>query len=485
MKKVLFTATLFATTICNAQVVLWDGEDKEIGTYGGFWDRGNPTVVENPEKDGINTSDKCLKFTMTGDAFGEKHVACPFRDWITPDLAGNRRLSFMVKKSVNENVKVELSDPTDGSSNYWQNVAAWYSGDGKWQKIVLDFSTNDGLNDFPGVFAIEGQTAHVAEPQDVYIDNIVIEPIPMVGLTPLKDVTDETLTGDITVSGSYMKGTCVNANSDWFDVEYNDFATLKNKLTSGITSIDMKSAIVKEAYNSANDVNPNALLFATEADGYNVVIDGTCATLNLNENYAFSSPEDFDATTVNFTRSRIAGYNSFVLPFWVSATDLGASKVYTHKEGTIFKLDTDAYNPNGYVDANVPFIADYAAASDEVIVFANKGVCATPASFDGAFKGVYARQSAEGLWGINASGKLQIGGSTANINAFHAYLIDDVVSGVNSISIFDGKEVTAINTVQASEGVKVSGECYDLQGRRVAYPQKGLYIVNGCTVAIW
>ena len=470
---------LFAATVCNAQVVLWDGEDKALGTMGGFWDRCSPSVVENPEKDGINTSDKCLKFTMTGDDFGKKHVACPFRDWIQPNLAGNRRLSFMMKKSVNENVLVELSDPTNpGAEGYWQKVAAWYGGSGKWQKVVLDFSTNEGLNDFPGVMAITGQTSSVTEAQDVYIDNIVIEPIPMVGETPLKNVTNGTLTGAITVTGSYMKGKCSNANGDWYDVTYDDFATLKNKVSAGITSINMEGAIVKEAYNSIGAINPNALIYATAADGDNVVIDGTCATLNLNDGYAFSCPEDFTATTVNLTRSRIAGYNSFVLPFWVSATDLGASKVYTHKEGTTFKLDTDAYNPNGYAGANVPFLADYAAASSDVIVFSNKGVCAT-GDLGTTFVGVYAPQSAKDLYGINNDGKLQKGGSGATINSFRAYLTD--VSGAREINFED--ETTGLTDVSSktSDG---RGECFNLAGQRVAQPTKGLYIVNGRKVVI-
>ena len=481
MRKLFLLGMLFAATVCNAQVVLWDGEDASItsrNAYGGFWDRGNPSVVDNPEKDGINTSDKCLKFTMTGDDFGKKHVACPFRDWIKPNLAGNRRLSFMIKKSVNENVLVELSDPTNGAPGYWQKVAAWYGGSGKWQKVVLDFSTNDGLNDFPGVMAITGQTGSVTVAQDVYIDNIVIEPIPMVGLTPLKDVTPGTLTGAKTVTGSYMKGKCSNANGDWFDVNYDDFATLQNKVAAGITSIDMRGAIVKEAYNSIGAINPNALIYATEADGDNVVIGGTCATLNLNDEYAFSCPEDFTATTVNLTRSRIKGYNSFVLPFWVSATDLGASKVYTHKEGTTFKLDTDAYNPNGYAGANVPFLADYAAASSDVIVFSNKGVCAT-GSLGTTFVGVYAPQSAETLYGINNDGKLQKGGSGATINSFRAYLT--AVSGAREITFED--ETTGLTDVSSktSDG---RGECFNLAGQRVAQPTKGLYIVNGRKVVI-
>lgn len=251
MKKLFLLTTVFFATVCSAQTVLWDGEDEAItsrNANGGWWDRGNPAVVENPEKDGINASAHCLKFTMTGNDFGQKHLALPFRDWMTPDLKGNRRFSFMIKKAVNENVKVELSDPTNGADNYWEKTAAWYGGDGKWQKVVLDFSTNAGMNDFPGVFAIEAQTASVDAPQDVYVDNVVIEGMPMVDGVVLKDVADNSLTGSIRVTGSLMRGDCQNANGDWFRVDYDDFAVLKEKLAADATELDIRGVTLKDAY---------------------------------------------------------------------------------------------------------------------------------------------------------------------------------------------------------------------------------------------
>ena len=471
-----------AAMTAQAQVVLWDGEDASItsrNAYGGFWDRGNPSVVDNPEMDGINKSAKCLKFTMTGDDFGKKHVACPFRDWIQPNLAGNRRLSFMIKKSVNENVLVELSDPTNpGAEGYWQKVAAWYGGSGKWQKVVLDFSTNEGLNDFPGVFAITGQTSSVTEAQDVYIDNIVIEPIPMVGLIPLNNVTDGTLTGAITVSGSYMKGECQNANGDWVKVEYDDFATLKNKVAPGITSIDMRGAIVKEAYNSVGAINPNALIYATAADGDNVVIGGTCATLNLNDGYAFSCPEDFNATTVHVYRSLQAGINTMCLPFYVGQAEISTNcKIATFKSGTTFTYANHA-------EANVPFLATAVDADKEKLYFENKGVVNTPGALGTTFVGVYIPLGAgkvTGKWGINADGKLQMGGASATISAFHAYLAEVPVSA-REITIDDG-EVTGIVNVKS---LVPAEECvaFDLQGRQVAQPTRGLYIVNGKKIVV-
>lgn len=257
MKKYFIVLAVFSATVCNAQIVLWDGEDESITSrneFGGWWDRGNPSVVENPEKDGINPSNKCLKFTMTGNDFGQKHLALPFRDWMNAEsgnqlnLNGNRRFSVMIKKAQNENLLVELSDPTNGADNYWQKTAAWYGSEGRWQKVVLDFSTNDGMNDYPGVFAITAQTGDVNEPQDVYVDNIMVEPQPMVGGQLLKDVADNSLTGSVVVTGSLMRGDCQNANGDWFRVDYDDFALLKDKLASDVTTLDVRGVTLKDAY---------------------------------------------------------------------------------------------------------------------------------------------------------------------------------------------------------------------------------------------
>lgn len=60
---------------------------------------------------------------------------------------------------------------------------------------------------------------------------------------------------------------------------------------------------------------------------------------------------------------------------------------------------------------------------------------------------------------------------------------DDNVQAREWSIVFEGDETTGINTVLGSE-FTVNGEYYDLQGRRVAQPTKGLYIVNGRKVVI-
>ena len=489
MKKLLLTlVSLVTATAASAQIVLWDGEDDAItsrNANAGWWDRGNPTLVDNPEKDGINKSNKCLKFTMTGD--GNKQVALPFRDWIKPDLKGNRRLSFMIKKVVNENVLVELSDPTNGVDNYWQKVAAWYGGDGKWQKVVLDFSTNDGLNDFPGVFAITAQTSSVTSNQDVYIDNIVIEPVPMVGEKALKDITDGSLTGNITLSGSYMKGDCQNANGDWFKVEYNDFETLKKKLgDNAVTSVDMRGTILKDAYNSTRggkNQNPNCIIYADAffaENNENVVVNGTTTTLILNDQYSFNAPIDFTATAVELTRNVQAGINSFYLPFSVTKKEVGAAKIATWKEGVTFETQDN-------IAANTPFITTGATAATK-LNFGEKTVVTTPTTSDGKFVGIYVPQtSTVGKYGINSAGKIEAGSSTTKCNAFHAWLTD-IPAAAREITI-DG-DATGINSIENGKQ-KNDDVWYDLQGRRIGQwsmvngqLKSGIYIINGKKVVV-
>lgn len=281
MKRYLFWAALAAASVCNAQTVLWDGEDESITSrneFGGWWDRGTPSVVENPEKDGINPSAKCLHFTMTGNDFGQKHVALPFRDWMTVNLQGGRRVSLMIRKAQNDNVMIELSDPTNGVDNYWEKTAAWYGSEGSWQKVVLDFSTNANLNDFPGVMGITAQTGDVTAPQEVWIDNIVVEPMAKVGETALKDVADNSLTGDVKVTGSLMRGDCQNTNGDWFRVDYDDFALLKDKLAADAKSLDLRGVILKDPYYDQIQEKCPGIVIYTDND----TLDGIRQLTNAN-----------------------------------------------------------------------------------------------------------------------------------------------------------------------------------------------------------
>ena len=146
-----------------------------------------------------------------------------------------------------------------------------------------------------------------------------------------------------------------------------------------------------------------------------------------------------------------------------------------------------------HADANVPFITaelnnipennEFTFNNNQKYVEATTNV-----SFGNDFKGVYAPQSAENLYGIDTNGKLHKGGDKAKINAFHAYYLPANGAEAPAKISFDG-EATGIDAVTTTT-TSANGAVYDLSGRRVAANlaaaklAKGIYVVNGKKVAV-
>lgn len=498
---IMASATSFAQT-----TLLWNGEDKDLNTTAGFWNDGSPEVVNNPETDGINTSTKCIKFVATKKGAGatETTIKLPFKELISPDspieMNGRKRISFLIKKPDTENVKVELSrDTKDGVDGYWKHRAIWYAGNNTWQKLVFDFSDNNEF-DHPEVLAITVSN-NTDNDIDVYIDNIVIEDAPKVNGKLFSNLTDEDKKGKVKLTGAWMKGSCMNVDDGWKTINYNDYEYFNSLMTDGLTSVDIREAQASDVdADMLIKVNPNALLYANEAyDHVNVVAKQNFTNANneevtalyaakgleLTDANAFSCPEAFTAAKVKLTRAVREGINSFVLPFYAGADELGADALATFKEADASKV---SFTKDDHANANVPFIT-VNATENNVFTFNNnqKYVEATPASFDKAFKGVYAPQSATGLYGINADGKLQKGGTDAKIKSFHAFYEAAAGQAAPAKISFEG-EATSINNVAAA--TVANGAVYDLSGRRVAEKLagaslvKGIYVVNGKKVVV-
>ena len=474
MKKIFLLALSFFAYTGFAQTVLWDGET----ATNGVWADGAPSVVDNPEKDGVNTSDKCIRFTMTNDS---KIIKIKFADNVQTKLNGSTRVSLMIKKPVAENVQIELSDPWDGSTGYWEKVAAYYNGSGKWQKVVFDFASNPAF-DCPGLISITAQTADVTEAQDVYIDNIVLEPATTVNGKLLSDVEDGSLTGNVKLTGAWMKGDCSNPD-DWERYDYDDFAALKTKLSPSVTSIDMtEDVVLKDAYNAFLDVNPNIIVYADEAvNGDNVVINSVANNVVIKQDGAFSIPTGFTAKSVTVEKPLSAGYNALVLPFDVTAAELGAEALSTCTgvsgdggEKTVVLADAET------VTANTPMVVKGAKEATG-LVFGKKAFKATTATpTSGEFKGVYAPQSAAGLWLIGGDGTFSKGADGAQVTAFGAYWD---VPGAASLRL---ETSTGITGVEADGGQMV--DVYTIGGVKVRTAEastaldgleKGVYIVAG------
>ena len=491
MKKITLCAiALMASATSFAQTTLWNGEDKALGKSNtGFWERCTPEVVNNPTKDAVNGSDKCLKFTIAGTNWDNGDVV------ISKDGGydfASKRLSLKIKKDDNSNVKVELTCK-NGDDKAFKKVAAWYDGAGEWRTIYFDFSTN-GEFDKPYEIAIYPTTDNFEGSKEVYIDDIRIEALPKVDDMNLADVADGSLAGNIKLAGAWLKGECHNVEGDWVKVVYNDFEKISAKLSDAVTSVDMRGTVTKNVDVDQFFKNPNTIVYTDEAYNHaNVVADGKAVSVELTDANAFAIPENFTAASVKLTRTLREGINSFVLPFWVNPDELGATELATYYEKsegnnvTFVKKDKSVG-----VEANVPFITCNVAADkageNMDLNFNDKGFVATPAAFDGAFKGVYAPQKANGLYGIDANGKLHKGGETATINAFHAYYQpadgQEAAAAIGFTSETAGISNVTTTASSAAKGV------YDLSGRRVAANlaaaklAKGIYVVNGKKVAV-
>lgn len=486
MKKIItFSFALMASATMFGQTTLWDGESFNIHDKGDFWDRCNQEVVVNPNKEGVNTSEKCLKFTITGNEWNNGSAA----KGLTCDAFDSKRLSLMIKKEVNSNVRVEIK-----CNDVMKKVVAWYDGAGKWRKLYFDFSTNNAEGT-PTEITIYPTTDNFVGEQVVYIDNIQIEDAPKVGDVLLGNISDGSLDGNIKLTGAWLKGECQNADGDWQKVEYNDFATLAGKLKDGITSINMRGTTTKDVdVNAMRGEHSNVLVFADEAyNANNIVANGNCANLVLTNAQSFAIPENFNAANVSITRQVYAGMNTLCLPFYVSKEDLGAQAIATYtgneeKDGkTIINFDKQLH-----VEANVPFIAQFDEANaKETFTFTDKGVVKTPAEMGNPFIGTYTPGSAAGKYGLNAGGSFQKGGENAKINAFSAYLILSEAQEARPILLAIGGESTGINAATIANGnetVKV----YNLQGCLVATAKSlndlhlasGVYIVNNKKVIV-
>ena len=140
--------------------------------------------------------------------------------------------------------------------------------------------------------------------------------------------------------------------------------------------------------------------------------------------------------------------------------------------------------------ANDPVILHNTTDAPVVIASNNtKGdlnLTANPAGTDIATSGIIMHGTARAIEATGAEyalqdGKLKKFNAGAKIGAFRVYFTG--LTGTEARAFFDDGEVTGIKNLTPALS-KGEGACFDLQGRKVAQPTKGLYIVNGKKVVI-
>lgn len=493
MKKVFtLCVAIMASVATFAQTtLLWDGERYNVDDKGDFWDRCSQKVVKNPAKDGVNTSDKCLEFKITGNEWNNGSAAIG----LSTSSFESKRMSLMIKKDISSNVRIEIK-----CNDKTKKVAAWYDGNGAWQKLYFDFSTNEVVGN-PTEITIFPTTDNVEEEQTIYLDNIQIEDAPKVNGTLLTATNEKSLNGNIVLSGAWLKGVCQNADGDWQKVEYNDFATLATKLTDKQepVNIDMRGCIVKDAdINAMRRNQSNILMYANEAYNADNVIYKTgneelvCDKLILDEDKSYMVNEDFKAKEVTLNRTVKSGNNTMCLPFNVSKEEMQAASIATFdKINETESKSVVTFKKVNEVNANTPFIANY-ETEVKGFTFTNKVVTKTPDVLGSTFVGTYTPGSATGKYGLTTNNTFQKGGNRATTKAFRAYLVLPENSEAKTLSLdFTDGETTGIESTTASFGNK-DVKVYSLQGNLIAtassmselHLNNGIYIINNKKVII-
>ncbi|MBQ8456362.1 MAG: hypothetical protein IJ540_01990 [Prevotella sp.] len=223
----------------------------------------------------------------------------------------------------------------------------------------------------------------------------------------------------------------------------------------------------------------------TAVDTKNVVIGGVCEDLLLDDSKNFEIPSDFTAVKVAQKREYTADKNSTVcLPYALDETQ--ASALGTFYEPTAIESGTVTMSSVTKTKANVPYMlkAKGTKVSAEMVEVKKPtgALAGTETRFVGTYSGTtLSHTDTKQYYCFTTDGTfIHVKTDDVHVKPFRAYIALDAALG-RSLDIDFGDGTTGIKNLKV--GVE-NNVYYDLQGRRVLYPKKGIYILNGKKVII-
>ena len=203
----------------------------------------------------------------------------------------------------------------------------------------------------------------------------------------------------------------------------------------------------------------------------------------ISENDTYDNTQS-GAGDVELTRTIKVGMNSVVLPFQLTLGDiatLGGEGAVAYEatglEGTSLKLTKVTES----IQANVPFFLDATAAGTEfefegkTIVAGEPVVTAGDAQLVGTYEAITVPEDSY----ILSGGKFYLVDSEVSLKPTRAYVV--VAAGEAKVLTIDIEDATAI---EAIESEIANAQVYDLSGRKIQNPVRGLYIANGKKVLV-
>ena len=266
---------------------------------------------------------------------------------------------------------------------------------------------------------------------------------------------------------------------------------------NALAALDDANATVIDAIGitkatTLTSANPNCLFIAKEGilNQNNVLVKGegdtyTCANLELTPGYPFRAPYEFTATAANTQKTvNEGGHSTLVLPYEAAMpNECEAYTVTGVNEQN--KLVGEAIQT---IPANKPVLLENAGTYDFSAI--NATVAATPAELtNGILTGVYdnntktpvgsyALQTQDGVQAFYHAISEEV---APTMTPFTAYLTDDASNQANVnrlIFDFEDNDVTGIEQVEAAAKAATVVEIYDLSGRKVSAPVKGINLMK-------
>ena len=301
----------------------------------------------------------------------------------------------------------------------------------------------------------------------------------------------------------------------------------KVTIPEDVVAVDLRSANVSEVVTNSN---PNALYYIAQdatvpatLQGKNIIKGSTAEAIALEENHDLYVPYAFTAQAISYTMkptvgtTGTGGWQTLVLPFEVSGiTADGAAITWQKNRGekdfNFWLRQFSAVKDNnsvvfGYSDrmeAYTPYIVAFPSDKwgeafnlvGKTVVFSGTDamIAASPriqvSTSELSFVGTTTQATAENAFVLNEAGDNFDYAATTNVKPFSAYFRDKAAqpgAGSRLKIVFDNGDnsdvATAIMSMHDAQRT-ADNEVFDLQGRRVAQPSKGLYIVNGKKVII-
>lgn len=259
------------------------------------------------------------------------------------------------------------------------------------------------------------------------------------------------------------------------------YVIFNNGDVSGDIKMTLGNAFVDGAayrtYSVAADQQPNGnFLFTDDANQYK-------PTETYSVGYAGSADKATYARV--FTEGKLC---TIVLPFAMSEEDAAKRgtfyKITSIKNGYIFGDEVaapEAYVPYIYMPSNYPWFTDVEVS--ELPAFALKSVTTAEGyTMEFVAESTTLTSGDEYDYYGFADGKF-VKAAVATANPFRAYIKVPHAANAPATLQWLGDEATGISDYKAEDG-SAKKEVFDLQGRRVENPVRGIYIINGKKVVV-